>query len=124
MHDHMEIERVVESAQEPGRGVIGSNAGLHTDEAWVAEEVRPYHTWRLVRARRDGVLFCRSNRGDLLGRSPGCVRNLCRNLLRSLCLFPSLSPDNEVGLACKVDGYLVEATSKSGESVQMDPDVY
>jgi len=44
--------------------------------------------------------------------------------LRSLCPYPSLFPGNEVDPACKGDEYLVEATSKRGENVLMDPDVY
>jgi hypothetical protein len=120
----MEIERVEERGQGVGKEAIGSSADLRMDEAWVAWEGRPYRTWPLVGARRDSVPFCRNDRGDLLGRSPGCVRNLCRSLLRSLCPCLCLLPDNEVGLACKVDGYLVEATSKSDGSVLMDPGVY
>jgi hypothetical protein len=114
MHDHMEIERVEERGQGVGKEVIGSSAGLRMDEAWVAGEGRLCRTWRLVGARRDSVPFCRNSRGDLLGRIPGCVRSLCRSLL----------PDNEVGLACKVDEYLAEATSKSDGSVLTDPGVY
>jgi hypothetical protein len=124
MHDHMEIERVEERGQGVGKEVIGSSAGLRMDEAWVAGEGRLCRTWRLVGARRDSVPFCRNSRGDLLGRSPGCVRSLCRSLLRSLYPCLCLLPDNEVGLACKVDEYLAEATSKSDGSVLTDPGVY
>jgi hypothetical protein len=121
MYDHMEIERVTERGPGAGKEVIGSSAGLRMDDAWVAGEDRLCRTWRLVRARRDSVLVCRGDRGDLLGRSPGCVRNLCRSLLRSLYL--SLFPDNEVDPACKVDDCQVEATLKTDGSAPMDPDV-
>jgi len=123
MYDHMVIERVAERGLGAGMEAIGSNAGLRMDDAWVAGEDRPCRTWCLVRARRDSVLVCRGDRGDLLDRSPGCVRNLCRSLLRSLFLYLSLFRDNEMDPACRVDGCQVEATSKTDGSAPMDPDV-
>jgi hypothetical protein len=123
MYDHMEIERVVERGLGAGKEVIESSVGLRMDDAWVAGEDRLCRTWRLVRARRDSVPVCRGDRGDLLDRSPGCVRSLYRSLLRSLYLCLSLFHDNEVDPACKVDDCQVEATSKTDGSAPMDPDV-
>jgi hypothetical protein len=123
MYDHMEIERVAERGLGAGKEVIGSSVGLRMDDAWVAGEDRPCRTWRLVRAPRDSVPVCRGDRGDLLDRSPDCVRNLCRSLLRSLYLCLSLFHDTEVDPACKVDDCQVEATSKTDGSAPMDPDV-